>query len=101
MDALIKIVPFSIINPFRATCGETRTEGQWKAVNQKNSHFSNLQVKQKFGSKNRIIREIRSKITVLTEERQTAFDSSYLEVKKEGSRNRDSTVFPKYLEWSA
>ena len=62
------------------------------------SDFSNLQVKQKFGSKNRIIREIRSKITVLTEERQTAFDSSYLEVKKEGSRNRDSTVFPKYLE---
>ena len=28
MDALIKIVPFSIFNPFTATCDETRAGGQ-------------------------------------------------------------------------
>ena len=40
MDALIKIVPVSIVNPFTATCYETRAGGQKQR--KKNSLFSNI-----------------------------------------------------------
>ena len=48
----------------------------------------------RIGLKNRIVLEIRGKhIRCLTEERKTAFGSSYQEVQKpEGLRNQDSSV---------
>jgi len=47
----------------------------------------------KIGAKNRRVREIRGKVTVLGEEWETTFGSRYREVRKDGvSRNRDSTV---------
>jgi len=56
-----------------------------------NPDFSNLQGKEKFGSKNRKVREIGSKITVFDWGEGTTFGSSYREVRKnEGSRSRDS-----------
>ena len=56
----------------------------------------------RIGSKNRIQFQksgVKSRCSI--EERETTFGSSYRAVKKnEGSRNRDSALFYKHLEWS-
>ena len=64
-----------------------------KTLNTVESRFFEPPRETKVGSKNRSVREIRGKITVLECGEGTTFGSSYREDRKiEGTRNRDSTV---------